>query len=367
MNNLRVIPVLGSDLVKVSCLEVVERLGDQWKQLSGATVLITGGAGFLGRWFLTTLALVNEHVLSYRPCHIVCLDHFSRGRPKWLDALPGTETIMADISAIEFGSLPRFEYVVHGASIASPLFYRRAPLATMDANVRGIRALLEACVARIGAVRSVLFMSTSEIYGDPPAHEVPTSEAYNGNVSCTGPRACYDESKRYGETLCTTFHRVHGIPVKIARPFNNYGPGFVLEDGRVIPDLMRSVLSGQDIVLHSDGAPTRTFCYGADAVTGYFQLLFSDRNGEPYNIGAARPEISMGDLARLVADLAATELGRTVRIAHEASDDLHYLTHNPQRRCPDITKARNDIGFSPRWTLEAGLLATLRWHLQEVR
>ena len=166
------------------------------------------------------------------------------------------------------------DFVIHAASIASPTYYRKYPIATMDANVNGLRLLLDRCREQQAAghpVSGFLFFSTSEIYGDPPPDQIPTAEAYRGNVSCTGPRACYDESKRFGETLCVNFARQFGLPITIARPFNNFGPGLKITDRRVIPDFARDLFAGKDLVLLSDGSPTRTFCYVADAIVGYFQ------------------------------------------------------------------------------------------------
>ena len=203
--------------------------------------------------------------------------------------------------------LPEWQYLIHAASIASPIYYRKHPIETMDANVNGLRLLLDRCRAQQGKGRppsGFLFFSTSEIYGDPPPDQIPTGETYRGNVSCTGPRACYDESKRYGETLCVNFAQQFNLPVAMARPFNNFGPGLKLTDRRVIPDFARDLFAGRDLVLLSDGSPTRTFCYVADAVVGYYRILVRGRPGEPYNIGNEAPEISMRDLAELLAKLA---------------------------------------------------------------
>src|SRR5262249_20204512 len=158
-------------------------------------------------------------------------------------------------------------------------------------------------------VRGFLFYSSSEIYGDPDPAHIPTPEDYRGYVSCTGPRACYDEAKRYGETLCVNFARVHHVPVKVARPFNNYATGLKITDRRVIPDFVRDVLSGRDIVMLSDGSPMRTFCYVADAVIGYYKVLVNGRPGESYNIGVETPEISMAELAERIVALGRDLFG----------------------------------------------------------
>jgi len=260
------------------------------------------------------------------------------------------------------------DVIIHAASIASPTYYRRYPIETMDANVLGLRNVLNYAVTRIQEKRpleGILFFSSSEVYGDPPSSRIPTDEEYWGNVSPIGPRSCYDESKRFGEALCVAFHRVHGVPVKIARPFNNYGPGLPMDDRRVIPDFASDVLDGKDIVMMSDGSPRRTFCYVADAIVGYYKLLELGRDAEPYNIGAEEPETSILDLARLVARVGKEKLGYTGRVITAASEDTAYLVDNPQRRCPSIAKARDDLSYVPQITLEEGIERSLLWYVNE--
>jgi nucleoside-diphosphate-sugar epimerase len=231
--------------------------------------------------------------------------------------------------------------------------------------VTGLRSLLEYCRGRQGTerpVRGFLFFSSSEIYGDPPAEAIPTPETYRGNVSCTGPRACYDEAKRFGETLCVNFAQHLGLPIAIARPFNNYGPGLKITDRRVLPDFARDIMSGRDIVLLSDGSPRRTFCYIADAITGYYKVLLRGRPGEAYNIGTETPEISIAEVAESMARIARQLFGYEGRVIRGASDDPNYLIDNPDRRCPTITKARVDLGYEPRIALEEGLTRALVWY-----
>ena len=213
-------------------------------------------------------------------------------------------------------------------------------------------------LARQHSSESLLYFSTSEIYGDPPPNEIPTKETYNGNVSCLGPRACYDESKRVGETLSAIYAQQFHVPVKIIRPFNNYGPGLRLADGRVLPDFSRDALNDRDIVLYSDGSPTRTFCYSSDALTGYLLALLSTHNGEPFNIGTEEPEISMRDVATQLLRVA----GSSRKVVYQVSQEADYLTDNPNRRCPDISKARNLLGYSPNVSLEKGLGRMLEWY-----
>ena len=325
-------------------------LGELNERFAGKTVLITGVAGFLGTQFAHYFLALNDARALSRPCRVIGLDSFLRGVPGWLDELKTRKELeIQSVDVVRCEAYARADFIIHGASVASPIFYRRYPIETMDANVWGLRRLLEH--ARETAPQSLLFFSSSEIYGDPDIDHIPTDEDYRGYVSCTGPRACYDESKRFGETLCLAFWNVHRVPVKIARPFNNYGPGLRISDRRVLPDFFRDALNNRDIVLLSDGRATRTFCYVSDALEGYLRLLLSNENGEPFNIGTASPEISMGDLAREVICVCGKEVG----VVEKPSEDKHYLSDNPQRRCPSIAKAQRRLGYEPRVSLKEGL------------
>jgi nucleoside-diphosphate-sugar epimerase len=233
----------------------------------------------------------------------------------------------------------------------------------MDSNVNGLRSLLEYARRQQSATRPVegfLFFSSSEIYGDPTPENIPTPETYRGNVSCTGPRACYDESKRYGETLCVNFAQQYGLPIKVARPFNNYGPGLKITDHRVLPDFARDVFSNRSIVMKSDGGPRRTFCYVADAITGYYKVLTRGRAGEAYNIGIEAPEISVAELAERVVRLSRELFGYDGDVVTRY--DAEYVADNPTRRCPVIEKARTEIGYSPSILVDEGLRRALIWY-----
>jgi UDP-glucuronate decarboxylase len=343
-------------------------LRDELAQVAGTHVLITGGAGFLGYYLLNTLDHFNKSASSAAEhISVTVFDNFARGVPSWLtriDASPLIDVRRHDVTA----ALPEDQHpdwIVHAAGIASPIYYRLHPLETIDANIDGLRRILDHCRRRVETadpVRGVLFFSSSEIYGDPGPDAIPTPEDYRGNVSCTGPRACYDESKRFGETLCVTYARQYGVPVSMARPFNNYGPGLKLNDRRVIPDFARDVLAGRDIVMLSAGTSTRTFCYAADAITGYFKVLIRGRPGEPYNIGSESPEVSMSELAERIAAIARELNGYQGTVRHARSEDPDYLVDNPERRSPSIEKARRELGYDPQISLESGLERTLAWY-----
>ena len=345
------------------CGRIEQALVGRVEALRGSRVLVTGAAGFLGFNFLHFFSHLNARSTA-RPVTVVAADNYLRGKPRWIvelkNADPHVSLRTIDITKPWPSSGDHFDFIIHCASVASPSYYRLHPLETLDANVLGLRNMLD--LGRHAQCRSVLYFSSSEIYGDPPADEIPTKESYHGNVACLGPRACYDESKRMGETLCYIYAQKYRVPVKIVRPFNNYGPGLRLSDGRVLPDYCREVLAGRDVIIHSDGTPTRTFCYVSDAVAGYLLALLSSCEGEPFNIGSDGPEISMSDLAVLVLRLA----GSKGAVKHRPSSDSQYLTDNPQRRCPDISKARGLLGFSPIVTVEEGLARMLAWYREFV-
>lgn len=339
--------------------EVVENLGEKSLVFAGKNILLTGAAGFLGSQFVHFFYHLNETLIQKNPCRLVAMDNFLRGVPAWLSDFAGKSGICLSKGDIVLENhFAPADFIIHAASIASPIFYRKHPIETMDANVVGLRNLLNHAVKH--PLESFLFFSSSEIYGDPDLANIPTSEDYRGNVSCTGPRACYDESKRYGETLCVNFHQVHGVPVKVVRPFNNYGPGLKISDRRVLPDFFRDAMAGRNIVLLSDGKATRTFCYISDAITGYLLALLSGHNGEAFNIGVEEPEISMQDLAAMVVKVS----GSRIEIDKKISDDPNYLTDNPQRRCPDLAKARRLLGYAPKVGLEEGLQRMFNFYLE---
>jgi UDP-glucuronate decarboxylase len=352
---------------------ILDQAGAEMAAMAGKRLLIVGGGGFLGYYLVQAALHWNIRNGSGTESHpgnidVTVFDNFIRGVPPWILALEGIEglhVVRHDITQPLPIGMPDFQYIIHAGSIASPIYYRQHPIETMDANVNGLRSLLE--YARIqGAkgrpVEGFLFYSSSEIYGDPAPGNIPTPETYRGSVSCTGPRACYDESKRYGETLCVNFARQYGIAVTVARPFNHYGPGLKITDGRLIPDLCRDIFAGRDITLLSDGSPKRTFCYVGDAVAGYYQLLLKGRPGEAYNIGTEEPEISVAQLAAKLATLAKEIVGYRGQVVRKTSTDQEYLVDNPERRCPVIRKAREHFGYAPSITLEEGLKRTLIWY-----
>jgi nucleoside-diphosphate-sugar epimerase len=360
-------PKTAEDIVTEDLSDMATRLAAEFGKLSGKKLLIVGGGGFLG-YYLVQAPLAWNRLNKGAAIDVTVYDNWIRGTPSWLDGLktdPHLKLVTHDITNPVPSGAPDFDFIIHAASIASPIYYRKHPIETMDANVNGLRHLLEYALKQKKSGKPLsgfLFYSTSEIYGDPTPENIPTAETYRGHVSCTGPRACYDESKRYGETLCVNFAHQYDLPITMARPFNNYGPGLKISDRRVLPDFARDVFAGRDIVMLSDGSATRTFCYITDAIVGYYKILANGRKGEPYNIGTDKPEVPMAQLAESVVKLAGKHWDYTGRVVKQISPDKDYLVDNPNRRCPVIDKARNELGYEPTVDFEDGLERALIWY-----
>lgn len=354
----------NNPIIRKDCEDIINAVGDDFNQLSGKSIYITGGAGFLGYYLCLAPAYWNQY--KKRPnqenIQIIISDIFLLRRPKWVEAL-SEESYMQVLTHNCTEGMPQGispNYIFHAASIASPTFYRKHPIETIEANIFGLKHILE--YSRKNSLEGLIFFSSSEIYGDPPADQIPTKEDFRGFVSCTGPRACYDESKRLGETLCVSYASQHSVPVTVVRPFNNYGPGLALEDARVLPDFINNILGNSDIRIFSDGSPRRTYCYISDAISGYYKALLIGQRGEAYNIGIQQPEISVLELAELTKEVATNMFDYQGKIiCNNKHSDEKYLTDNPQRRCPNIEKARMQLDYNPHVDVEEGINNYLKW------
>lgn len=333
--------------------EVAENLGDAVQAFSGKTVMITGGCGFIGRYFTALFSFLNENGLD-KPCRLLILDNFITAGNAGTNfcKLPNCDFIKYDVID-PYTTEADIDFIIHAAGIASPYYYREYPLETLDVSVQGTRNMLE--LAKEKEAR-LLFFSSSEIYGDPATSHIPLQESYCGNVSCLGPRSCYDEGKRVGETLCRIYHERFGVETVIVRPFNVYGPGMSETDFRVLPNFASRVKGNQPLYVYGTGNQTRTFTYITDALTGFILALLRGVPGEPYNIGNSKEEISMLDLANRLE----TILKRKLKINLIVHPDT-YPADEPKRRCPNIQKARLQLKYHPNVDLDEGLRRFLTW------
>ena len=341
--------IIEQDMEKLS-----RSLKKHWDNFENRKFVITGAGGFLGKYFVLLLEYLNNHVLKH-PTTVYCIDNFITG---FNDTIKPDENIrffhQDIVYPVEIDD--DVDYIIHAAGIASPLYYTKHPIETMDVTTIGTRNMLE--LAQQKEVKGILFTSSSEVYGDPPNNCVPTPETFNGNVSISGPRACYDESKRFAEILCVSFWRVYQVPVKIVRYFNVYGPGSRPNDYRVLPNFIERGLMGEPLQVHGVGVNTRSYCYISDAVEATFKVLFSDANGEAFNIGNPSQEISVLDLAHLVAKL----LDDKVKVKRIKPPHPVYAASDPKRRCPDISKLQSATEFDPQYNLTEGIRRTIQWY-----
>lgn len=329
------------------------------KLLEGKTILITGGSGFLGSYFVAVLNELNKNVFKNH-CKIIVVDNYITGSKKSLVNDHNSKNIffIKHDACKNMSIKGPIDYIVHAAGIASPVYYMKFPLETIKVNTAGIQNMLE--LAKEKKSKSIVFFSSSEIYGNPGNSNIPTPETYRGNVSSIGPRACYDESKRLGETICMVYHRLFKLPVKIIRPFNVYGPGMKINDYRVLPSFLNSALNGKALFIHGDGLQTRTYSYISDAIIGFFLVLLAGKSGDVYNIGNDREEINLINLAEVISKFFPKKI-KVEKIPYPKT----YPADEPVRRCPDISKAKREIGFNPQISLEDGILRTLKWYKDE--
>ncbi len=333
--------------------EVVERISTISKDLSGKNVLLTGGRGFLGRYFVEVFDRLNKGVLD-KPVTLIVLDNLITAGKEGAQMPKYDHVEFIKHNVIHpFAYEGPLDYVIHAAGIASPYYYRAYPIETMEVAINGTRNMLD--LAEKSSAR-FSFFSSSEIYGDPDTKHVPMQESYRGNVSCQGPRACYDESKRAGETLCYIYHTQNGTATNTIRPFNVYGPGMQETDYRVLPNFASRIKSGSPLHIYGDGTQTRTFCYITDALVGFFKVFLKGVPGEAYNIGNPKPEISMIDLAKTLKIISSSKIKYDI-IEYPDS----YPADEPMRRSPDIRKAHLQLGFEPIVGFEEGLCRFLLW------
>jgi UDP-glucuronate decarboxylase len=333
--------------------EIAARLRENAQPLAGKTVLLTGGRGFLGRYFTEIFAKLNAEVLD-KPVRVIILDNLITAGEAGSVAFsgPNMEFIQHDVIQ-PFSWDQDLHYIIHAAGIASPYYYRAYPLETLEVAITGTRNMLELADQHDARIT---FFSSSEIYGDPDPRHVPIPESYRGNVSCQGPRACYDESKRVGETLCYIFHTQNGTHTNVIRPFNVFGPGMQETDYRVLPNFASRIKAGQPLKVYGSGNQTRTFCYITDAMVGFLNVVLGGVAGEAYNIGNPKPEISMVELVKTMERVLGRGLDYDV-IEYPDS----YPADEPNRRAPDIRKAKTQLKFVPEVTLEDGLQRFLSW------
>ena len=307
--------------------------------------IVLGGAGFIGSHLVDRLLARGDEVVAVDSFITGRRDNAQRNRDNARYSL-----LEHDICK-PLPSLGRADLIFNLASPASPVDYAKLPLETLEAGSTGTRNALKLARA-VGA--TLVHASTSEVYGDPLEH--PQREEYFGNVNPIGPRACYDEAKRFAEALITSWGRVHGTPFRLARIFNTYGPRMRVDDGRVVPAFVTQALRGEEFTVFGDGTQTRSFCYVDDLVSGLIALA-ERGDARPVNLGNPY-EMTLIEFAETIRKVLGK--GGAIRSTRPLPEN------DPQQRRPDITRARTLLGWEPRVPLEEGLVPTARWFQQEL-
>lgn len=341
--------VIRNDLI------LIASTGLNWESLRNKSILITGGRGFLASYLIKSLLFISR--FNNLNIELICV---SRPNPNGLDRLSEYRSaseikfIQHDISQPLPKGFPRADIIIHSASQASPKYYGIDPAGTLLANSIGTSYLLEHAVK--GRSEKFLFFSSGEVYGVPIDQTKLVGEQDYGYLDPMIVRSCYAESKRIGETMCAAWATQYGLCTLVVRPFHTYGPAMALDDGRVYSDFVADVLARRDIAIKSDGLARRPFCYISDATVGFFTVLINGKIGEAYNVGNPDAEISMSDLAELIAGLFP-ERRLAAKFVPVASSN-RYLKSPIARSCPSIEKIKS-LGWTPSVGLHHGFHKTI--------
>ena len=331
--------------------KIIEDTKSIKKYFIGKTILITGGNGFLGKYFTEIFKRFSQN--SKKKIKIIILDNFATSS-KLNNFQENKEIKFKKFDATKPLKLNnKIDIIIHAAGIASPYYYRKKPLETLDVSIMGTRNLLNLAKKNNS---KFLFFSSSEIYGDPDTKNIPTKETYRGNVSSMGPRACYDESKRLGETLCYIYNKKYNININIIRPFNIYGPGMNKKDYRVMPNFVSNIINNKKLKIYGNGKQTRTYCYITDGLNGFIRVLALGKPGEVYNIGNTKPEISVDNLIKVIRNLYSKKI-----LVKKTPYPKSYPEDEPSRRCPNISKAKRHLNFKPKIKLSHGIKKYINW------
>ena len=342
-------------IINQDITEIIFAVGeDNFQPLAGKELLITGVQGLLGGYITDTLAHLNETVLQKNPCWVMGLSRSPVTKMSRLGHLRNRHAMVLhqhDVTKPCHLYDPKF--IIHAAGRSAPSTFTQDPIGTIDVNVSALRWLLELAVG--SKAESFCWFSSSEIYGNPPPEYIPTPETYRGNSDHLGSRGVYTESKRCGEAMSLAFYIKYHVPVKIFRPALIYGPGFPIDDRRVLSDFVNSGIKRQPIQLKDNGLARRVYCYIKDAMIIFWKTFLSDKDGQVFNLGGIPSmEVSIMDLAVIVHKICQVKEEPILGLSPT-------MPGSPDRVCLDMTKAINMFGYTPITTLEEGLEKTIRW------
>ena len=308
----------------------------------GKKILLLGSDGFLGRYFVEYFNHLSKKNIKL---YLDCVDNNISSRQSNHKKNKYIKFYKSDV--MNFSSKKKYDIVIFLAGIASPTIYKKYPIESLEVSYLGAKKFLE----KSNKDKSeFIFFSSSEIYGNPNISNIPTKETYYGNVNSFGPRSCYDEGKRVGETLCYIYKNYFKTKVKIIRPFNVFGPGMSKNDDRVIPRFIRAMKKNKPLTIYNHGRQTRSFCYITDAMVGFIKVIVKGKLGEIYNVGNDNEEVSMNKLAQLIKIIS----NKKVKIKN-VNYPSNYPSNEPMRRCPNLKKIKTDTNFKPLYNLKDSL------------
>lgn len=338
-------------VIKEDILSVIAKFR-QWDRFRNKTILISGANGFLPAYLVEVFLALDK---SYNTRVIAMVRNREKAEKRFEHLLSNKNlSILVHDVSLPVSSNEKIDFIIHAASQASPRYYGVDPVGTLSANVQGTLNLIE--LAKKNEVESFLFFSSGEVYGEVKAEDIPIKEDTFGYLNPAKVRACYGESKRMGENICVSYHAQYGVKAKIVRPFHTYGPGMMLDDGRVFADFVANIVKGQNIILHSDGSAIRPFCYLSDATLGFLTVLTEGEDGQAYNIGNPDQEHSILELAHILTGLYP-EKGLKVEMKLKEAD-TNYLKSPIVRNSPNIDKAMK-LGWKPSVDVATGFKRTI--------
>ena len=331
--------------------EIVINLKNQIHNLDKKKILLLGSEGFLGRYFVKVFNEILNNTKN--KFSLDCFDNFISSKPNKITNINKKITFQKkDISNYKFKK--KYDYIIYLAGIASPTIYKKYPIETLKVSYEGVKNLLEK--SKRDKSKFILF-SSSEIYGNPDIKNLPTKENYYGYVNSFGPRSCYDEGKRIGETLCYVYKEYFNCSISVIRPFNVFGPLMAKNDYRILPNIVNKIKNKKKILIHGNGKQTRTFCYITDAMTGFLKVILSKKSGEIWNIGNPNNEINMINLVRIFNNLLNKR--NSYKLINYPK---HYPADEPIRRCPDISKSIKYLSFKPKIGLKTGIERMIKYN-----
>jgi len=335
-------------------LNTIYQAGIDWVKFKNCTVLVTGANGFLPAYMVETLLYLNEKEnLDIKVVGLVrSIENAHQRFSEYLDS-PNLKFIEQDV-AMPIVTTEHFDYIIHAASQASPKYYGIDPVGTLKANVIGTINLLD--FALKNQIKSFLYFSSGEVYGEADQNLVHLNETDYGYLDPVQVRSCYGESKRMGENICVSYAHQFNVPAKIVRPFHTYGPKMKLDDGRVYADFVSNVINGQDICMQSDGSAVRAFCYLTDATIGFFKVLLDGKDGEAYNVGNPSETHSILELASIVVGIFPDR--KLTVVKQHANNGNGYLKSPLKRNSPDIDKIKM-LNWNPVVTASEGFKRTI--------